>query len=65
MGNQQAQLAPASIPAQPNEYLGDLPGVVFKDSLGGGRFLKTVGCCGLTFRDLLDSEATVERARLR
>lgn len=39
MGN---QLALASAPAQPSEYLGDLPGVVYKDSLGGGRFLKTV-----------------------
>lgn len=42
MGNQQAQLAPASVPAQPSEYLADLPNAVFKDSLGGGRFMKTV-----------------------
>ena len=38
MGN---QLAPVAAPAQPSEFLEDLPNVVYKKSLGGGRFLKT------------------------
>jgi phosphoinositide-3-kinase regulatory subunit 4 len=42
MGNQLAQ--PLMQSAQPSEYLSEVPHVVYKDSLGGGRFLKTVRC---------------------
>ncbi|KAK3265006.1 hypothetical protein CYMTET_26290, partial [Cymbomonas tetramitiformis] len=42
MGNQLAQ--PLKQPAQPSEYVSEVPDLVYKDNLGGGRFLKTLRC---------------------